>query len=122
MYYGTEAGLTGYKDPFSRKCFPWDNINNDLLTYFRNIGEFRNKYTGKESKFKELTHSNGLYSFIRDNGKDKVFVIVNSGEDCNFDIPDEFNDDLSDVFSVNCDIKQKRILNCGGLVILKHLL
>lgn len=41
VYYGTEAGLTGYKDPWNRKPYPWDNVNEDMLQHYSKIGRMR---------------------------------------------------------------------------------
>ncbi|MCD8049083.1 MAG: glycoside hydrolase family 13 protein [Clostridia bacterium] len=30
VYYGDEAGMYGYADPFNRRTFDWDNINSEL--------------------------------------------------------------------------------------------
>lgn len=44
IYYGDEVGMHGYKDPFNRKCFPWQGIDFSLLKTFRALGRIRNKY------------------------------------------------------------------------------
>jgi glycosidase len=31
LYYGDEAGMEGYKDPFNRFCYPWGRENEELL-------------------------------------------------------------------------------------------
>lgn len=41
VYYGTEAGLTGYKDPFNRKPYPWYDLNEDMLEHYTKIGRMR---------------------------------------------------------------------------------
>lgn len=43
VYYGTEAGVTGYKDPFNRKPYPWGSEDSVLLEHYRNLGNFRKK-------------------------------------------------------------------------------
>lgn len=43
VFAGTEAGATGYKDPFNRKPYPWDNPNKKILEHYRNLGKFREK-------------------------------------------------------------------------------
>lgn len=44
IFAGDEVGLAGFKDPFNRKPFPWDNINQDLYEFYCTMGKFRNKY------------------------------------------------------------------------------
>ena len=41
IFYGDEVGLHGYFDPFNRKCFPWNDMDKELLQYFREIGNLR---------------------------------------------------------------------------------
>ena len=41
IYYGTEVGLTGYKDPFNRKPYPWENMDDDLLEHYSSLGRMR---------------------------------------------------------------------------------
>lgn len=43
IYYGDEAGMCGCGDPFNRGCYPWGNEDNDLITYFRALGNLRTK-------------------------------------------------------------------------------
>ena len=42
IYYGDEVGVHGYFDPFNRKCFPWDSMDEDLLSFFQEIDRIRN--------------------------------------------------------------------------------
>ena len=122
VYYGTEVGLTGFKDPFSRKCFPWDNINQDLLSYFRELGKFRNEYIGKNSSSPHIiSDENGLYIFTRKNEIDEIFVAVNIGTIKKIKIPERFRSDDCKLFKINYDIEQQQLLQYGGIVILKHI-
>ena len=41
IYYGDEAGLEGYEDPFNRRFFPWGKENASLLALHRALGELR---------------------------------------------------------------------------------
>lgn len=41
VFYGDEAGLEGYRDPFCRRPFPWNDINDSLLMHYRKIGMIR---------------------------------------------------------------------------------
>lgn len=44
IFAGDEAGVMGFKDPFNRKPFPWDNINARCYENYRKMGFLRNKY------------------------------------------------------------------------------
>ena len=41
LYYGDEALMEGYKDPFNRRSFPWGREDRDLQNYFRSLGQLR---------------------------------------------------------------------------------
>lgn len=41
VFYGDEAGLEGYRDPFCRRPFPWKHIEIELLSYYQKIGMLR---------------------------------------------------------------------------------
>ncbi len=41
IYYGDEAGMEGYRDPFNRRCYPWGQENPDLIDFTRKLSEIR---------------------------------------------------------------------------------
>lgn len=41
IYYGDEAGLEGYKDPFNRGTYPWGNEDRNLLLFTTELGKIR---------------------------------------------------------------------------------
>ncbi len=41
LYYGDEAGMQGYKDPFNRRTYPWGREDSGLLAHFRALGQLR---------------------------------------------------------------------------------
>ena len=41
VYYGDEAGMEGYRDPFNRRCYPWGRENLDLIEFTRQLGVIR---------------------------------------------------------------------------------
>ena len=41
IYYGDEAGLEGYGDPFCRRPYPWGKEDRDLLDFYRLLGNIR---------------------------------------------------------------------------------
>ena len=41
IFYGDEAGLEGYHDPFCRRPFPWGRENATLLAHYRKLGRIR---------------------------------------------------------------------------------
>ena len=41
LYYGDEAGMEGYKDPFNRRPYPWGREDPEFLAHFRRLGQLR---------------------------------------------------------------------------------
>ena len=41
LYYGDEARMEGYKDPFNRRTYPWGREDERLLAHFRQLGQLR---------------------------------------------------------------------------------
>ncbi|MBQ8833339.1 MAG: glycoside hydrolase family 13 protein [Oscillospiraceae bacterium] len=41
LYYGDEALMEGYKDPFNRRTYPWGREDWELVAYFRRLGRLR---------------------------------------------------------------------------------
>ena len=41
LYYGDEALMEGYKDPFNRRTYPWGREDPEILSFFRHLGRLR---------------------------------------------------------------------------------
>ncbi len=41
LYYGDEALMEGYKDPFNRRTYPWGREDWELVEHFRRLGRLR---------------------------------------------------------------------------------
>lgn len=41
IYYGDEAGMEGYKDPFNRRTYPWGHEDWELVNHFKRLGRLR---------------------------------------------------------------------------------
>ena len=44
LYYGDEAMMEGYKDPFNRRSFPWGREDWEMQSHFRRLGRLRAEY------------------------------------------------------------------------------
>ncbi|MCL2508797.1 MAG: glycoside hydrolase family 13 protein [Oscillospiraceae bacterium] len=81
VYYGDEAGMLGGNDPFNRGCFPWDNINGELFTHYRALGELRKRHgCFQESRFEPVSATLGCVAFARAGDGDGVLTIANRNE------------------------------------------
>ena len=93
LYYGDEAGMQGYKDPFNRVCYPWGRENGELLKYYRKLGEIRNEcHCLKEGSFKTVSEMLSCLAFERADEKDKILVIINRNEhEIEYFLPEEWH-------------------------------
>ncbi len=41
VYYGDEAGMEGYRDPFNRRCYPWGQENTELIEFTKQLAKVR---------------------------------------------------------------------------------
>lgn len=74
IFYGDEAGLTGGKDPFCRKCYPWGRENKDLLEFFKQIGNFRKQCVClKSGRFTPIFIDDKTFAFKRESKEGKIF-------------------------------------------------
>ena len=44
LYYGDEAGLCGFADPWNRRTYPWGKEDRDLISFFQRLGQLRRRY------------------------------------------------------------------------------
>lgn len=81
IYYGDEAGIEGYEDPFNRRCYPWGSEEVSLINWYKKMGEIRKKWTVfKEGNYKTIYANHHVFIFQRTNEKEKVVVGVNRSE------------------------------------------
>ena len=119
IYYGDEAGMYGYRDPFNRKCFPWNDIDNDLHDFYATLGKIKNRNTFlSEAEFRVLRADNDAFVFERflsddDNdeymenrrrkhAKNRMLVAINrSDNEVEIEIPETYENSKSEL-EINC--------------------
>ena len=83
LFYGTEASLTGYKDPFNRKPYPWDNPDYNLINFYRTLGKLRHKnldiFCDKPIIEQAITNKTLLQ--VRGSEKSTLVLVVNRTEE-----------------------------------------
>lgn len=94
IYYGDEAGMEGYKDPFNRCYFPWGKENTELVEWYRKLGKIRRENSVfKDGKFDIVSATMGCTAYARRNGCDSVLVIANSNSHpITYYVDDEWRD------------------------------
>ena len=79
IFYGDEAGLEGYSDPFNRRTYPWDKEDREILSFYKKIGKIRRKnpiYKG--GAFAPLLVNEKALVFKRFEEKDNLITAVNN--------------------------------------------
>jgi len=84
VYYGDEAGMQGYSDPYNRGAYPWGKEDRELLSWFKHLGEARAAHRALksgETRILESKSPSPALAFLRRSGQDVVLAVVNpSGE------------------------------------------
>ena len=66
IYYGDEAGLEGYKDPFNRTCYPWGRECVELLGWYKKITSLRtSRSVYRCGGYRTIASADGLFAFER---------------------------------------------------------
>ena len=84
IFYGDEAGMEGYGDPFCRRPFPWGREDLDLTAFYRRVGTLHRHTPVLRDGYVRLLRCTENHVFVlRYNGKDpSVLLLLNrSGED-----------------------------------------
>ena len=87
IYYGDEAGMEGYGDPFCRRPFPWGREERELQLHFKRLGQLRKQYKAlRLGDIKFQYALNNQISFTRTYGDQTIRIYVNRGSD-DWEIP-----------------------------------
>lgn len=92
IYYGDEVGVEGYKDPFNRATYPWGRENEELLKWYRDLGEMRHECTCLvDGDLHEFGSTGRTMGYIREDDKEMLLCVFNAGwETIRFRMPAEF--------------------------------
>ncbi len=78
IYYGDEAGMEGYSDPYNRGTYPWGKEDKDVRTIYNNAIEIRTRNeVFADGKFEPIGFNEECFGIKRENSKSRVYVIVN---------------------------------------------
>ncbi len=77
VFYGDEAGMEGYEDPFCRGCFPWGNEDAELTAHYRSLLRLRGRHkVFREGSFRVLCAEAGRIVYERCGGGKCIRVSV----------------------------------------------
>lgn len=78
LYYGDEAGMEGFGDPFCRAGYPWGREDKDLLAHYRTLGSFRRTHPAfQKGEFIPLHGELGHIAYLRESHEEVILVAVN---------------------------------------------
>lgn len=118
IYYGTEIGLEGKSDPDNRRLMAWDQVGNNIYSYYQSLVKLRKDMDGFDSL--EVIHSNKDHIAIKySNGESSYLILYNiSTTDIELDLGLE---KYTNYFTnETVDLSQKYILKGLDTVILKE--
>ncbi len=101
IYYGDEIGMQGFEDPFNRRYYDWDNQDEELLCFYRTLGEIKKNIPDMHSGDLKILHAKGDV-FIAERGDNAFAAINRGGKSRMFKLRDA--DKLKSVFG-NFDVK-----------------
>ena len=81
VYYGDEAGMEGFEDPFNRRTFPWGHEEPELLDWFTRLGHLRQESAALRRGGIRYRVSDGpLLAFTRTCGEETILAAFNTGD------------------------------------------
>ena len=82
IYYGDEAGLEGFEDPFNRRCFPWGRELTSLQTAYESLSRIKGRYAAlKQGHITFENPNDHVIHFIRTLNGQRIHTFVNGGSD-----------------------------------------
>ena len=100
IYYGDEAGMEGYRDPFNRCCYPWGRENIELIEFTRGLSQVRRGTRAFEQgdlRFIQVDDNVCVFARCDKINRDGAIIYLNkSTQTRTFDIVNEFTDMFTD--------------------------
>ena len=82
IFYGDEAGMEGYEDPFNRGTFPWGREDRMLQRRFALLGSLRNNRRSLQEGELRWLHAQGHgLAFARELADEITIAATNAGDD-----------------------------------------
>ena len=80
-YYGDEAGMEGFEDPFNRRTFPWGGEDKDLTAWYTALGRARKELTPlRKGDIAYVKAEGAVLAFTRTWEGDSVLCAANAGD------------------------------------------
>ena len=81
VYYGDEAGMEGFEDPFNRQTYPWGCEDRELLDWYRALGRLRGRWQAlRRGAIRYLRGKGPLLAFVRETEEERLLCAFNAGD------------------------------------------
>ncbi len=83
IYYGDEAGLDGYGDPFNRRCYPWGHEDQELIEFTRTLAKIRHLskvFVDGDLKFLTLDDDYIVFARYRKHRRKAMVIALNRSD------------------------------------------
>ena len=97
IFYGDEAGMEGYHDPFCRRPFPWGREEDSVVEFYRILGKIRRSHpVFEDGEFRVLWAKGGLLAYLREGRGEKLLILANAAvQDATYSVKDRCTDLLT---------------------------
>jgi 4-alpha-glucanotransferase len=83
VYYGDEAGMEGYADPYNRGTYPWGFEDQKLLEWYKRIIRLRREYgVFQDGEFSSFYRGQDVYGYSLKNSSEEVIILANRNTSC----------------------------------------
>ena len=81
VYYGDEAGMEGFEDPFNRRTYPWGHEDGELLDWFKQLGALRKTHPAlRRGTIRYVAADGPLLAFARADDGEEILCVCNAGD------------------------------------------
>jgi len=81
VYYGDEAGMEGFEDPFNRRTYPWGKEDKELVEWFTQLGQLRKTSPAlRKGDIRYLHGKDHLLAFTRTFENETLLCVFNAGD------------------------------------------
>ena len=81
LYYGDEAGVCGFTDPDNRRTYPWDNPDEDLIRFHREIIAMHRTHPAlRTGSLKMLDGAHQYLAYARFSREEQFVVLINNDD------------------------------------------
>ena len=82
VYYGDEAGMEGFEDPFNRRTFPWGREDSELMGWFSRLGHMRKQSPAlRQGDIHYRVGKGPVLAFTRTQGEETILAAFNTGSE-----------------------------------------